>query len=207
MHYWNPKTTHYPLNILEFSPQKILVTNSWINPNLPPNLPPKPLLYRPWKFPISPSCLPNLPLISPPISPSYSRNSPKFPPNSSSSPPLIIPPNSPWNPPSFPPLKVSEGLSRIPHVMTVHELHIWAITKGKVILACHIRTTPHADTDKVLSFWLSLLPHFLLKVHSLIHGGGFGVLFQVLQEALEYCEKCHGISHSTIQIERSWLGD
>ncbi|XXG82446.1 hypothetical protein AAC387_Pa10g0394 [Persea americana] len=32
-------------------------------------------------------------------------------------------------------------------VVAVHELHIWAITVGKVLLACHVTITPDADAD------------------------------------------------------------
>eukprot|EP00898_Chlorokybus_atmophyticus_P001610 jgi/Chlat1/244/Chrsp1S03143 len=68
--------------------------------------------------------------------------------------------------------KVREGLKRIEDVVDVHELHIWSITMGKVLLAVHILTTSDANTDEVLS------------------------------NAHKYCETAHGISHVTIQVER-----
>ncbi|XXG82758.1 hypothetical protein AAC387_Pa10g0650 [Persea americana] len=35
-------------------------------------------------------------------------------------------------------------------VVAVHELHIWAITVGMVLLACYVTITPDADADLVL---------------------------------------------------------
>jgi len=32
----------------------------------------------------------------------------------------------------------------------VHKLHIWAITMGKVVLACHVRVAPDTDSCAVL---------------------------------------------------------
>lgn len=32
------------------------------------------------------------------------------------------------------------GLCEMEGVVAVHELHIWVITVGKVLLACHVRT-------------------------------------------------------------------
>jgi zinc transporter 2 len=61
-----------------------------------------------------------------------------------------------------------------PGVVAVHELHIWAITVGKALLACHIRVEPHVDTD------------------------------EILQTVTDYCERVHKISHVTIQVERDF---
>lgn len=33
--------------------------------------------------------------------------------------------------------------------MDVHELHIWAITLGKVVLAVHVKIPPEANADEV----------------------------------------------------------
>lgn len=68
--------------------------------------------------------------------------------------------------------EVEEGLRRMRGVEDVHELHIWAITKGKVVLACHVQVSPESDSDKLL------------------------------QEILEYCQTKYKIKHSTIQVER-----
>lgn len=67
---------------------------------------------------------------------------------------------------------VENGLLRFPGVVAVHELHIWAITVGKSLLACHIRVEPHVNTD------------------------------EILQAVTDYCESVHKISHVTIQVER-----
>jgi zinc transporter 2 len=67
---------------------------------------------------------------------------------------------------------VESGLLKFPGVVAVHELHIWAITVGKSLLACHIRVEPHVNTD------------------------------EILQKVTDYCESVHKISHVTIQVER-----
>ncbi|CAA6656096.1 unnamed protein product [Spirodela intermedia] len=56
---------------------------------------------------------------------------------------------------------------------TVHELHIWAITVGKVLLACHVTISPDADADLVLDM------------------------------VVDYIRTEYNIIHVTIQIERS----
>uniref|UniRef100_A0A0D6QZ64 Cation efflux protein cytoplasmic domain-containing protein n=1 Tax=Araucaria cunninghamii TaxID=56994 RepID=A0A0D6QZ64_ARACU len=68
--------------------------------------------------------------------------------------------------------KLEEGLVAIPGVIAVHELHIWAITVGKVLLACHVRIRPDANADIIL------------------------------HKVIEYCDKAYKISHVTVQIER-----
>ncbi|KAL0862074.1 hypothetical protein Bca101_041192 [Brassica carinata] len=47
--------------------------------------------------------------------------------------------------------KLERGLLEMEEVVAVHELHIWAITVGKVLLACHVNITPEADADMVLN--------------------------------------------------------
>ncbi|KAL0896279.1 hypothetical protein Bca101_080240 [Brassica carinata] len=47
--------------------------------------------------------------------------------------------------------KLEKGLLEMDEVVAVHELHIWAITVGKVLLACHVNITPEADADMVLN--------------------------------------------------------
>lgn len=64
------------------------------------------------------------------------------------------------------------GLCEIEEVVAIHELHIWAITVGKVLLACHVRIRPEADAD------------------------------MVLDKVVDYIKREYNISHVTIQIER-----
>ncbi|RVW95491.1 Metal tolerance protein A2 [Vitis vinifera] len=45
---------------------------------------------------------------------------------------------------------LEKGLCEMDEVVAVHELHIWAITVGKVLLACHVKVRPEANTDMVL---------------------------------------------------------
>ncbi|KAD4584116.1 hypothetical protein E3N88_21717 [Mikania micrantha] len=67
--------------------------------------------------------------------------------------------------------RLERGLVEIDEVVAVHELHIWAITIGKLLLACHVRIRPEADADLVL-----------VKV-------------------VGYVKREYNISHVTIQIE------
>ncbi|CAL5382409.1 unnamed protein product [Camellia sinensis] len=67
--------------------------------------------------------------------------------------------------------KLGKGLCEIDEVMAIHELHIWAITVGKVLLACHVKIRPEADADLVL------------------------------KKVIDYIRREHNISHVTIQIE------
>ena len=57
-------------------------------------------------------------------------------------------------------------------VVAIHELHIWAITVGKVLLACHVLIKREADADMVLN------------------------------KVIDYIRREYNISHVTIQIER-----
>ncbi|KAI3812874.1 hypothetical protein L1987_17587 [Smallanthus sonchifolius] len=67
---------------------------------------------------------------------------------------------------------LERGLCEIDEVVAIHELHIWAITVGKVLLACHVRIRPEADADLVLD------------------------------KVVDYIKREYNISHVTIQIER-----
>lgn len=64
------------------------------------------------------------------------------------------------------------GLLKLDGVVEVHELHIWAITVGRSLLACHIQASAQADTNDVLHI------------------------------VTEYVEKVYNISHITIQVEQ-----
>ena len=67
---------------------------------------------------------------------------------------------------------LEKGLCEMDGVVAVHELHIWAITAGKFLLACHVMIKPDADAD------------------------------MVLHKVIDYIRTEHNISHVTIQIER-----
>ncbi|GAB2291150.1 Metal tolerance protein 1 [Dionaea muscipula] len=68
--------------------------------------------------------------------------------------------------------KLETGLLDMEEVVAIHELHIWAITVGKVLLACHVKIRPEANADLVLD------------------------------KVIEYIRREYNISHVTIQIER-----
>ncbi|CAD5188528.1 unnamed protein product [Musa acuminata subsp. malaccensis] len=68
--------------------------------------------------------------------------------------------------------KLEKGLCELDGVVAIHELHIWAITVGKVLLACHVTITPDSDADHVLDL------------------------------VIRYIRREYNISHVTIQIER-----
>ncbi|KAL5730968.1 Metal tolerance protein 1 [Ranunculus cassubicifolius] len=68
--------------------------------------------------------------------------------------------------------RIEKEICDMHEVVAIHELHIWAITVGKVLLACHVKIKPDADADKVLD------------------------------KVVGYIQKEFNISHVTIQIER-----
>ncbi|KAL3512863.1 hypothetical protein ACH5RR_025580 [Cinchona calisaya] len=68
--------------------------------------------------------------------------------------------------------RLERGLCGMDEVVAIHELHIWAITVGKVLLACHVKIKPEADAD------------------------------MVLDKVVGYIRREYNISHVTIQIER-----
>ncbi|XP_061996991.1 metal tolerance protein 1-like isoform X2 [Rosa rugosa] len=68
--------------------------------------------------------------------------------------------------------KLEKGLLEMGEVVEIHELHIWAITVGKVLLACHVKIRPEANAD------------------------------MVLDKVIDYIRREHNISHVTIQVER-----
>ncbi|KAL5766111.1 hypothetical protein ACOSP7_016728 [Xanthoceras sorbifolium] len=68
--------------------------------------------------------------------------------------------------------RLEKGLCEMDEVVAIHELHIWAITVGKVLLACHVKIKPEADADLVLD------------------------------KVVDYINREYNISHVTIQIER-----
>jgi zinc transporter 2 len=68
--------------------------------------------------------------------------------------------------------KLETGLLEMDEVVAIHELHIWAITVGKVLLACHVKIRPEANADSVLN------------------------------NVIDYIRREYNISHVTIQVER-----
>ncbi|KAI3439769.1 uncharacterized protein J3R85_004421 [Psidium guajava] len=68
--------------------------------------------------------------------------------------------------------RLEKGLCEMDEVIAAHELHIWAITVGKVLLACHVKIKREADADMVLN------------------------------KVIDYIRREYNISHVTIQIER-----
>ncbi|KAI3453294.1 hypothetical protein Pfo_009957 [Paulownia fortunei] len=70
---------------------------------------------------------------------------------------------------------LEKGLCEMEEVVAIHELHIWAITVGKVLLACHVKVKPEADAD------------------------------MVLDKVIDYIKREYNISHVTIQIEREQI--
>ena len=46
-------------------------------------------------------------------------------------------------------LQLETGLRSLDCILDVHELHIWAITLGKVVLAVHVRIPGEANADEV----------------------------------------------------------
>ncbi|GMI95336.1 metal tolerance protein 1, ZINC TRANSPORTER OF ARABIDOPSIS THALIANA 1 [Hibiscus trionum] len=68
--------------------------------------------------------------------------------------------------------RLEKGLCEMDEVVAIHELHIWAITVGKVLLACHVLIKREANADMVLN------------------------------KVVDYIKREYNISHVTIQIER-----
>lgn len=68
--------------------------------------------------------------------------------------------------------RLEKGLCEMEEVVAIHELHIWAITVGKILLACHVIIKTDADAD------------------------------MVLEKVIDYIRGNYNISHVTIQIER-----
>ncbi|KAI3871522.1 hypothetical protein MKW98_011577 [Papaver atlanticum] len=68
--------------------------------------------------------------------------------------------------------KLEKDLCEMDEVIALHELHIWAITVGKVLLSCHAKVKPGADADLLLD------------------------------KVVDHIKRVYNISHVTIQIER-----
>ena len=73
-------------------------------------------------------------------------------------------------PPACP--QVEAAVLCVAGVEGVHELHIWAITLGRTVLACHVEVGPGTCADLVL------------------------------RDVLRCCREQFGIEHATVQVER-----
>ncbi|KAJ7012678.1 metal tolerance protein B-like [Populus alba x Populus x berolinensis] len=67
--------------------------------------------------------------------------------------------------------RLESALKCIKGVQDVHNLHVWSITAGKLVLSCHVMAEPGASSP------------------------------EILRKIGEYCEKMHRIHNITIQIE------
>ncbi|GLU02299.1 hypothetical protein SLE2022_195530 [Rubroshorea leprosula] len=63
------------------------------------------------------------------------------------------------------------GIKHIDGVLDVHDLHVWSITIGKIILSCHVVAEPGVSSSELLG-----------KIR-------------------DYCERTYRINHVTVQIE------
>lgn len=68
--------------------------------------------------------------------------------------------------------KLGNGLKSIKGVRDVHDLHVWAITVGKVVLSCQVTAEAGANSSEIIG------------------------------EIREYCEKEYRIFHVTVQVEQ-----
>ncbi|KAK8288245.1 hypothetical protein V6Z11_1Z140200 [Gossypium hirsutum] len=66
---------------------------------------------------------------------------------------------------------LESGIKGIDGVQNIHDLHVWAITVGKLVLSCHVKADPGTSFNEILS------------------------------EISDYCVKTYNIHHITIQIE------
>lgn len=66
---------------------------------------------------------------------------------------------------------LENGLKSIKGVQDVHDLHVWAITVGKVVMSCHVIAEPGATSSEILG------------------------------DIRDYCEKTYRILHVTVQVE------
>ncbi|KAK8697808.1 hypothetical protein V6N13_113943 [Hibiscus sabdariffa] len=66
---------------------------------------------------------------------------------------------------------LESGIKGINGVQNIHDLHVWAITTGKLVLSCHVKVEPESSSNQIL-----------------------GVIS-------DYCEKTYKIRHITIQFE------
>ncbi|XP_010542620.1 PREDICTED: metal tolerance protein B-like [Tarenaya hassleriana] len=67
--------------------------------------------------------------------------------------------------------KLERGLRHINGVQDVHDLHVWEITVGRIVLSCHVLANPGASPRDILS------------------------------DVRNFCRKAYGIHHVTVQVE------
>ncbi|KAK8978310.1 hypothetical protein V6N11_028313 [Hibiscus sabdariffa] len=67
---------------------------------------------------------------------------------------------------------LESGIKGIDGVENIHDLHVWAITVGKLVLSCHVVAKPGAESKEIIS-----------KIR-------------------DYCERTYKIHHITAQIEQ-----
>lgn len=60
---------------------------------------------------------------------------------------------------------LERGVCEIDEVVGVHDLHIWAITEGKVVLTCHIRIRLEVDSDMVLD----RVVNYIMREYNISH--------------------------------------
>lgn len=67
--------------------------------------------------------------------------------------------------------ELENSLRRIKGVQEIHDLHVWALTVGKIILSCHVTAEPLVCSSDLIC------------------------------KIKDFCEKAYGIHHVTVQIE------
>ncbi|CAH8282438.1 unnamed protein product [Eruca vesicaria subsp. sativa] len=67
--------------------------------------------------------------------------------------------------------KLERGLRRINGVKVVHDLHVWEITVGRIVLSCHVLPEPGASS------------------------------LEIITNVRNFCRKTCGIHHVTVQVE------
>ena len=67
--------------------------------------------------------------------------------------------------------KLERGLMRINGVKVVHDLHVWEITVGRIVLSCHVLPEPGASS------------------------------LEIINDVRNFCRKTCGIHHVTVQVE------
>ncbi|CAF2284426.1 unnamed protein product [Brassica napus] len=67
--------------------------------------------------------------------------------------------------------KLERGLKRINGVKVVHDLHVWEITVGRIVLSCHVLPEPGASS------------------------------LEIINDVRNFCRKTCGIHHVTVQVE------
>ncbi|KAJ0260074.1 Metal tolerance protein B [Hirschfeldia incana] len=67
--------------------------------------------------------------------------------------------------------KLERGLRRINGVKVVHDLHVWEITVGRIVLSCHVLPKPGASS------------------------------IEIINDVRNFCRKTYGIHHVTVQVE------